>query len=382
MNKKNLTILAIVLALGIGLELVKGLKSLSTDEQTPASASWGAVDYVPYSLRNNPRTSRDIKKTVIAKNRGFRLSGGPAKSAVNSYDTSEGHGIKAEKDSAKAAKKAKSSRGKKKKSEIAKKNRMTEIKSKETVTEKKSNTVDSNETQTEIVGGAIVNPEEKKSEPTTYEDWARLILNGPKPEQVQALIESYRNGRITSEVFYAILNAMLNDKNNEQNTLAVEAAGSVVEPQSFLFLVQVLKTKNPGAEAFTLAQQNINEYKSAQTIVVLRGVFTLANDDAYTVLLVTQLLNQSLQGYLDSRTPADTSQPPAATPSRGQIGGNSALQPGSNQTNIGGIYKTFEPVLNRIVVQFSSNSEIVENATQALARIQRLTPTNVIASEN
>src|SRR5690606_28647001 len=105
-----------------------------------------------------------------------------------------------------------------------------------------------------------------------FEDWAKLILGQPNRAEVLRMIEFYQSNLITAEVFYGILAAMFETNNENQQLLAVEAAGSMASPSSFVFLMSALKSIRSGTPIANAVTMRLNNYQSVGNVSHLRPV--------------------------------------------------------------------------------------------------------------
>jgi hypothetical protein len=203
-----------------------------------------------------------------------------------------------------------------------------------------------------VAGGAPAIPEpELNDENKAFEEWRNLLMARPDVVLMDRFIREFQSNLVTANVFYAILDLMIQDKNPKFHELAVRGAGAVTTLQSFDFLVSAIHSLPSGSIAANHAQNELYEYDSPMAIPVIHTILTARAGSADVVLLAVQSLDRSTQNYLE-RAPAT----PPNTP------------PNTNSNLI--LYRGLLPTLENILNQYAGQREIAEPARRAVDRIR------------
>lgn len=366
MRPRNLLILAAILAFGLMIEGLKGLRrGLTKPDADKANISLNNMDVRPFHISDEDMEDDRTRVNSRAQmnHGGFKLAGGPR--LPEEYDFSEGH--KVAKDAAETTKKKADLNKKKKKRKkkgargLKKDNNDegTELAKMYKIKDNDHRVHDSEESQTAQFMGQF-SPQEKKNDlPVTFEDWAKLILGSPQPNNVAKLIEFYRNNMVSDEVFFAILSAMLEESNPEQQNLAVYAAGNVPNPRTFTFLVDVLKGEQQGSPLAAKVTQHLVRYQSLRDVIHLKTVFLSQIEDTSSMQVAAQLVDRSTKTLLEG--PTDSSGTSSTT--KGAI----ALRQQAIK-----VFQGFVPALEQILIRYSGDREIARPTQSALSRIKNL----------
>jgi hypothetical protein len=371
MRPKNVLIFIAILAVGLLIEGLKSIGGLSTQKnQRVASLSMKDFDVRPFRISDEDM--RETRSRINAQGgrskSGFHLS---ANSKLKEeYDFSEGHKVAQNAADKKADGKTDKKKKKKKKSARGRgkgDKKETMLSDAEKYAESEKNKV--NESETSQAGQFIeqLNPNAQKDStlPVTYEDWAKLILGRPQPENVNKLVEYFKNNMVSGEIFYSILDAMLEEPSEEQHKLAVQAAGEVPNPRSFEFLVGVLKNEAQGSTLALSTTKIINSYLNINKVTSLKAVLSMNIADPVTVQMAVQVLDKSTAFYLESRSPSADTEGETATetePTPAQQSRTAAIK----------AFRGFEPILESILETYKGQSSIVDPAQRSLTRIKNL----------
>ncbi len=436
-KKRYIVLLIVFFAFGALIEGMKKIADLSVEEQNRATL----VSFRNYDLINPFYVAERIHQKILKKGRrtedqkarsGMKISR-VSPSLPEQYDSSEGHRVaeKAKPDEAaaeakkKKKKKKKNARGLDKKNDT-KKEEVVELPSPE-------NDVDESDAEEDTTSGGdsnlvVVEPTPTTAEetklPVTFDDWSKLVLGKPNPENVNKLVEFYNNNMVSAEVFYALLTAMMQESNPEQKGLALNAAHRTPSSGSFLFLVDILKEGAPSDDLTAQINEYLTSYEAIDRIVHLNPVLRQRLSDAFTVQVAVTLIDRSIQQFLESRDPSaelfsgslseasqdgetfageSASLSSLASSSANEMTtlastsvGNTPIEgsaPGRRPrvnpedpnpenaarerrlANARRIYSSFAQSLEGVLAQHSGNAAITEPAQRALSRIQSLTAT-------
>lgn len=361
MRSKHLIIFILILVSGLFIEGLKKIAGYSTDDIKPLPLSGSnEYDVRPFQLSNkdiareNARTEarsrqlRNSAKSSILDNHttgGMKLQNATVKLADST--------LKAPVDPKKKKKKKKNGRdqaGKDKKTETAK----TDDKDK--TTDKSMTDKFLNQNQPVSVAANTLNNNEANKLPVTYEDWAKLILGSPQPENVNKLVEYFKSRMVSGEIFYAILGAMMNESNPEQHSLAVKAAAQVQNAQSFQFIVEVIRSEKFGSKVAGEAAEALHDYSKLNALQQLRSVISGSMDDPTIAQIIMETLDTSTRIYLEGRAPSADTKPLTAE----QI------------ARYKKVFSPFATILPKIIQSFGTNRAITDPANRALTRIKNL----------
>lgn len=423
-KRRYLILIIVAFTFGLVIEGLKKVANLSIEEQREATL----VSFKNYDLINPFYVVERIKeknsektKTRYKKSKGMTLSQTES-TIAEQYDFSEGHKVaqKAAGDTKEGTPTEDAKKKKKKKKNARGLTKLKKAEPKEKIDEPAEDEEESDETDDFNTGSSSVvvttvtppTPAEETKLPVTYQDWAKLVLGKPNPENVNKLVEYYNNGMVTNDVFYAILGAMIEESNPEQHKLAVSAAGRAPSSQSFQFLVDVLKSENQNSELVTNVNQHIANYESISAVGHLVDVLRERLNDPETIQIAVAIVDKSSQINLEDREPADesttigdttlpgdnttvpgdTTTPPAdgtvtdpgttpgdtTTPTNPD---NDKVQRDRKRQNARRIFSRFIPALEQVIAHFGTNQPaITEVAQRALTRIKNITV--VVAQPN
>ncbi len=365
-KRQTLVILLLVTAFGL---FVHGLKVIHRArlQQAPDRQFLAAdIDDTPYHVTDEEMDEDQAKASARSKSGGLRLASAPTSAAAkfNQYDFG---GARVVSQDAKAKEELKKKKKKKSARKANEQKVATAVVDDRTYYKEKpkDKIVDDNSGGTSTQTFINSNPQTQKSGlPISYQDWAQLILPAPSPANVAKLIEYYKNGMVSSEVYYSLLEAMMSEPNPKQQKLAIYAAGETPSVQSFEFLVQVEKSQ-PNTQSAATASQNLGEYKIINQVQILRAVLTTYMSDALTIQYATAVLQASAETYIANRTPT-------AVPTGGGTGTTKTGNP-TAQT-LASAYAGFAPILTQIIATYRNQAAIVDAAQKSLALINSVAP--------
>lgn len=366
MNTKHLIIFMAILAAGLLVEGLKGIKSFQKDNSNKISTlAYKDLDAKPFFISQAERKTPQIQALGGRSRKGLQL-------AANSSAPKNILAAPAKKESvvAKAVEKNKKKKSARKKGKVkSTEDQLHAKKYPESENKKIDDQAATSAAQTFV---AQFSPAQKSDNelPITFEDWAKLILGSPQPENVKKLIEFFANNMVSPNIFYSILNAMLEEPNAEQHTLAVYAAGNAPNPQSFIFLVQVLKSETQGSTAAVKASEQINSYQTAYSVVYLKSVLSTQLSDVNLIQVAVNVLDKSTQIYLENRSPSANAEP---TTSSTTSSDDKAKTEAKSKVDVNKTYAGFEPILERVIQTYKSQPEIADPAQRSLTRIKKLT---------
>ena len=201
--------------------------------------------------------------------------------------------------------------------------------------------------------------------------WEARLLSTPDLAATKQFIDHFQRNLVSSEVFYAIAQEMLNDSRDDMRLLGVMCAGVNQSQQGFTMLAQFAGKQSAGTASRTQADQALNLYADLGTLPILASVLR-SPTQSYPTVLALQKLDAAAKKYLTtaaSTTPATPTTPVATGSSAG------AVTPVTTNKNRAAFTK-----FTSIVTTLSKNSDasIKSQATRTLANLQALlgtTPT-------
>lgn len=406
-KQKHLIILIVLLVSGLLIEGMKKFAGLSEQAQHPAQL----ISFKNYEFMNpfhiieklRGRRTNDLSANYNT-GAGLKLAQ-VTPSLPQKYDFSEGHTVAqnaADKKNKNDSEEGKKKKKKKKKSarelaELNKKNKeTTDPSEKKDLTKEKSTDADNDaDMSRNSQGGTILaQPQEDENKlPVSFEDWAKLILGTPNIQNVTKLISFFQSNMVTSEVFYGLLNAMMEESNPEQHNLAVFAASQVQNANSFKFLVDVLKSETQGTSIGNKINQHLNAYQSLGSVIALNSALINSLNDPVTVQIAITILDRSTKINLEDREPSALSLPETESvvdsASTATVESTTAESTTSDATATGlldkeqanfekrqaqarKIFGQFIPTLEHVLATYSTQREIAEPTRLILDRIKNL----------
>ncbi len=372
-RKQTVIILLLVAAFAIFVQGLKSMRHNRFQAAEHATLALGDIDDTPYHVSNEEMDEERARSNARGRGAGgLKLAGGP--STVSQFNQYDFGGAKVVAENAKGKetikkkkKKKKSARGKTddKKNILADTRPYYAEKPKTPIQDSLNGDGGTTTTTVANAGGAKNN-----TIPMTYQEWAQLILPAPSPKNVQMLVEYYKSGMVSAEIFYNILDALIAERNPQQQHLAVSAAGEAPSAQSFNFLVQVEKAP-PSAQLGSQAQTELNSYEALGTVGLLRTVMTTYLTDAATIQIATAVLQSSVTMYIANRAPAAA----GSTGSTGTTtGATAATTSATTHAALARAYTGFPIVLEQVINTYKGNATIANAAQQSLMLINTIVP--------
>lgn len=302
----NWKLYIIVIALGMG-GFFKALQSI--EWKTPASndakistLDIRGMDTNPYSISKEERTRTAGKAKIRAKqslaNKKLfdRLRKQLKKNKkLQAHDFKKGKGVKGN------SKKKKGKKKKKKKKKVKIPKGTGKSGSADPNQDSPEEKVVSDLSPTQSGGAPFVqeSPEEDKrdkerEDEEALEKWSELLLPYPHFENTSKFIEAHRSRKVSDEVFYTLVNLMLQDTRDEMRVLGIRAADSELNLSSFNALVSVLGDGQSGTKVQEGARRGLRKYQDLSQLHIISNILKNSTD---SVALVTaaSLLNRMLK---------------------------------------------------------------------------------------
>ena len=330
----KLIIIICVIALG---GLVELLKSADLGEPTrPLTAKeLKALDFQPYSRKagevaknTNQKTVErleNVRKRVLQARNKQQGAKYPQQHSFNhrmpkapAPPIKPGKGKKSKKKLANKKKSLKKRKNKKSKKKVAKKDEDQE----EPTNEEQdfgnglAGGSDSSEPAPVVAPG---NPAQEKSDIPDADEWVRRVLTRPSLEETTSLIKYYQSNLITAEVFYYVVEQMVEDSNQRMRELGIKAASSTPSYRSFTILGNLVQTEPFGSSVRSQGNQALDRYTQLAYLSVLEAV-TRSQESAGVREKALTLLVESARKNLAA---AEANPPPNPT---GQSTGLNPLQ--------------------------------------------------------
>jgi len=159
---------------------------------------------------------------------------------------------------------------------------------------------------------AFIPPKDNKTNvPQTVEEWMDRLINPINKENLDNLILSLQAGLITNELFYAVVDELLEYDDEDVQNLGVIALGSTPSPQSFDRAVKFI-AEDGDTKPASNARNIILNYKKLEFIQVLNN--QLYSVDSTVQLQAAVLIRDSALDVIRSR-PQDPGNNPQPSPS-------------------------------------------------------------------
>jgi hypothetical protein len=191
----------------------------------------------------------------------------------------------------------------------------------------------------------------------SLQDWEKTLLNQPDPIATKNFISQFKDGNVSSQIFYAIAKLMLADSRPEMQLLGVEVASAVQSYPAFNLLVGALSASNVSTQVAQAIQTQLATYANLAALNVLETALRTPGSPAADIQaagLLTTLATQLSQ----------------ALHTQG-VGGGSGGTKGQNYS------VQFSPVVALLNALINSpgnqgNNLLVTKASQALQAINSL----------
>jgi hypothetical protein len=162
-----------------------------------------------------------------------------------------------------------------------------------------------------IVTRNMTPPTGAKPKPyATLEEWVAKLLGHPDLNETKKFIEAYRTSLVSADIFYKIVNMMIEDSRQQMKELGVMAAGLTPSVMSFQILAEVSRTTPTSDSLRQAADGFIANYSDLGNLYILERILR-APSVSYTTVLAARRLEVSAQRYLSpelNQPPADPSQ--------------------------------------------------------------------------
>ncbi|MEQ1665156.1 MAG: hypothetical protein ABL927_07260 [Bdellovibrionales bacterium] len=360
-------VLAILVLVGFALQKLKIIGSISFNGSKEIAFSMKGFDVKPFRVSDEAMNEEAIKNERLQEyignhqaSAGFKLAALDAAKEVikGSYDVTQGKKLEdlAAKATEKLKKKKKQGRDSKKADEIASRNEFSnQLDSENDSKDAREPMSAFDNNNSNQVMNVPVQPDSNKDLPISFDDWAKLVLGQPNPENVAKLIQFYQTGMVAAPIFYQLLGAMMDERSSQQHTLAIQAAGETPSAQSFVFLFDILKSEAQGSADAALASTQLNSYRSLRSVTNLKNIIIDQIHDTAIVQMAVNLIDQSTKSYLETRSPSAVAQKQAQA-----------------QSSARRIFSGFIPALEHVLKVYGANAAIAEPTSRSLTRIKNL----------
>ena len=210
--------------------------------------------------------------------------------------------------------------------------------------------------------GGFQNVAPKKDQPVagSLEDWIRILLISPDATATKHFISQYQGGKVTSVIFYQVVQLMLEDSRTDMKQLGVMAAGVTPSVRSFEMLAEMQRIERPDSALAASINRFLEPYgTNLNYLGVLEKV--LGADNGYSSILAVHKLNTAANRYLVS-----SATPPA------EAGGSEVPSEVVLTTSPNAQYFTRFLALLENLTQSSNDQSMVEEAKSTLADLKTL----------
>lgn len=361
-----------IVAFGLAIEAI-----LKTDADPTSSRAatqiWSKEDYEP-----DTRPTSSVYRRIIGASPRFarkliagaeKIAGldGSTDTAAAGGDTAKA-GANAKKDDKKTEKDAK--KDDKKKDDKKKKKKKKKVDGKDENKGSEPNSDEADDTEEDksaeaaapapadagFTGGVVA--AEPSAYPLSLKEWQDYLLGTPDYKRTTEFIRLYQTGIVEPEIFYTIVDQMLDDTRYRMREFGVMSLGATPSVRSFTVLVDVHNAETTAIKDY--AARHIRAYSQLQFLRILASALSADNATPTLSLEALRLLQQASQRYLKN---LNTGQPT-------EQGNNDDRGPAATSM----VVRHFDPFLPVLLQmsQSASNSDIRHYATQALSELQAL----------
>jgi hypothetical protein len=113
-------------------------------------------------------------------------------------------------------------------------------------------------------GGNQANAKDQK-----INDWTYKLFMNPTKDNMNSFIQEYQTGRITKDIFYGVLKALVDGTDERTQYIGIYGLTAVPSFESFEMLAIKVDEKTLRKENQTLAQRDLDHYASPENIKIL-----------------------------------------------------------------------------------------------------------------
>lgn len=190
----------------------------------------------------------------------------------------------------------------------------------------------------------------------SLEEWENLLLGQPDFKQTTKFIEKYRTHLVTAEVFYTIVQMMLEDSRADMNQLGLMAIGMTPSQRSFNTLADYSVKQSFSSTLRQHADQYLTTYTSLSYLPILQSA--LQSSDADVATVAAKQLEASARKNLTKSSSTNPSNPPHSQQTSPTLANASS-------------YQSFLSILQSLA-QSSTDSALQRQAQQTLSSLQHL----------
>lgn len=206
-----------------------------------------------------------------------------------------------------------------------------------------------------ISTGTLPPTEDKADSPyADLEEWKRRLLNSPDAAETRRFIEHYKNNLVTADIFYKIVNMMVEDSRPQMQELGVLCAGLTPSVASFQVLIEVIKAERSGSSVRTYSESFMTRYSDLNNLHVLERILT-APTSSFAGVKAAERLDASAAIYL--------------SPSKNKPSRTSASTAQAGHSN-SGYYRRFVAILEALTR--NPDTELKDKAAATLANLKSL----------
>lgn len=372
-TKKQITVILVLLALGLGTEALKKFNLIGSKKPTGIeSVNVAGMDVTPYYRGNQENDVRPEKNQL---KKAFTLAGiGSATEGGKDF----GKDTKKKADAKKKKKKKKKKAKAKELQTFDNFNGQTDVYKEDEDSKKQSE--DEVAADAGNPGAAIAQkPDDNVENKNSFEEWARRLLGRANKDEVNNFIREYQTGNISVQVFYQILQAMYDKNTDEFKSLSILAAGATPSALSFNFLVQAfIDSGSNSSEVNSLVSSELRDYEILQHIWVANSAL-ISTTDLQTAYIAANAFNESTRRYLE------VSNQNGATQNAGQRGLRTTISnrnPSSNEEVALRYFQSYLGTLQSALSRYADEPQISDALNAAINRIQSQSVAAPVVAQN
>lgn len=142
--------------------------------------------------------------------------------------------------------------------------------------------------------------QQAEAKDNSADEWARRLLSRPDLNETKRFIDQYNTNQVSAEVFYKVVELMIEDPRADMRKLGVLAAGLTPSVMSFQLLANVIKSeKDPKVSA--AANGYTANYMELGNLYVLERILK-SGTNGFAAVLAARNLELSAERYLKAPT--------------------------------------------------------------------------------
>lgn len=232
----------------------------------------------------------------------------------------------------------------------------------------------------QAVGGAVASGQLPGNPATdtdnafdTLENWQKRLLNFPDLVETNRFIDHYQKSLVTADVFYKIVQQMLEDSRSDMKNLGVLCSGLTPSVISFQLLAGITKSERSDSPVRLKAEGFLSNYTDLSRLGIVERVLK-SPSSTYATVVATQKLSTAANKLLkpvssNSTDPSTSGSTTAPTTTANTSASSVAKQQATLQKNVT-YFQRFVAILQEL--SHSGDANVVDQSKRTLAELQTL----------